>query len=123
MRSAACGLYRIVCGAVVVAASVAGPARGQQRLQYNRDVRPILADNCFTCHGPDSASRKADLRLDQRDAAIEMGAIEPGDPDASVLSDRIFTDDLEALMPPPATKKTLTPNQKAMLPCVRRCPR
>ena len=43
-------------------------------LQYNRDVRPILADYCFSCHGPDSAARKADLRLDQREAAIEMGA-------------------------------------------------
>ena len=40
-------------------------------LQYNRDVRPILAENCFPCHGPDSAARKADLRLDRRDAAIE----------------------------------------------------
>ena len=40
-------------------------------LQYNRDVRAILADNCFSCHGPDSAGRKADLRLDQREAAIE----------------------------------------------------
>ena len=47
-------------------------------LQYNRDVRPILAENCFPCHGPDSAARKADLRLDRRDAAIEAGAIAPG---------------------------------------------
>src|SRR5262245_29854929 len=50
----------------------------QRRLEYNRDVRPILADNCFKCHGPDSASRKAELRLDQRDVAIAKEAIVPG---------------------------------------------
>ena len=43
-------------------------------IEYNRDVRPILAENCFRCHGPDSASRKADLRLDRREAAVESGA-------------------------------------------------
>ena len=50
------------------------------KLEYNRDIRPILAENCFACHGPDSAARKADLRLDRREAAIEAGAIAPGDP-------------------------------------------
>ncbi len=47
------------------------------KLQYNRDIRPILADHCFSCHGPDSASRKADLRLDKGDAAVAAGAIVP----------------------------------------------
>ena len=56
----------------------------EDQLQYNRDVRPILADTCFKCHGPDSASRKADLRLDQRDMSMDMGAIVPGEPDDSV---------------------------------------
>ncbi len=50
-----------------------GQARAADKLQYNRDIRPILADNCFACHGPDSAARKADLRLDQREAAIGHG--------------------------------------------------
>ena len=54
------------------------PVRAQTRVEYNRDIRPILAENCFSCHGPDSASRKAGLRLDQRDDAIKMGAITPG---------------------------------------------
>src|SRR4051794_2730269 len=84
-------------------------------LEYNRDVRPILADNCFACHGPDSASRKAGLRLDQRDAAIKAGAIAPGKPDDSELVRRITADDKSELMPPPKTKKTLTAAQKDIL--------
>ena len=51
------------------------PLRGEVPLTYNRDIRPILMDKCFACHGADSASRKADLRLDVRENAIEMGAI------------------------------------------------
>jgi len=85
------------------------------RLAYNADVRPILAENCLSCHGPDSASRKADLRLDQRDAAIEMGAIEPGDPDASEMIRRILSDDESEQMPPAETKKKLSSAQKAAL--------
>ena len=79
------------CSVIVTALLVAFPAlaacashaRAEEPLQYNRDIRPILADNCFACHGTDSAARKADLRLDQRNAAIEMGAINVGEPDES----------------------------------------
>src|SRR5262249_15556879 len=60
-------------------------ARAGDKLQYNRDVRPILAENCFPCHGPDSAARKAGLRLDQRDHALKKEAFVPGDPDNSEL--------------------------------------
>jgi hypothetical protein len=84
-------------------------------LEYNRDIRPILAENCFACHGPDSASRKADLRLDQREPAIELGAIDPGRPENSELIARLLTEDPELMMPPPETKKTLTPEQKELL--------
>ncbi|MEZ6130627.1 MAG: DUF1553 domain-containing protein [Planctomycetaceae bacterium] len=83
--------------------------------QYNRDIRPILAEHCFACHGADSASRKGDLRLDQREAAIDAGAISAGRPDDSELISRIFTDDAETLMPPPETKKPLTAAQKERL--------
>ena len=62
-------------------------ARAESPLEYNRDIRPILAEYCFAHPGPDSASRKADLRLDQREAAIEMGALAPGDVDNSQLVD------------------------------------
>ena len=75
------------------------PARGiAETLEYNRDIRPILAEYCFACHGPDSAARKADLRLDLREAAIEYGAISPGKPNQSELVTRIDTDDAELLI-------------------------
>ncbi|WP_437227297.1 DUF1553 domain-containing protein [Planctomicrobium sp. SH661] len=92
------------------------PAHGdEKKLEYNRDIRPILSDACFACHGPDSASRKGGLRLDQRDAAIEMSAIDPGHPELSELITRILSSDPEQVMPPPETKKTLTAEQKDIL--------
>src|SRR3954464_14778544 len=84
-------------------------------LQYNRDVRPILFENCLSCHGPDSASRQADLRLDKREVAVEKKAIVPGKPDQSEMIRRILSDDGEEQMPPPATKKKLTDAQKQIL--------
>jgi hypothetical protein len=84
-------------------------------LEYNRDVRPILAENCFACHGPDSAARKADLRLDQREAAITAGAITPEKADESELLHRVLSTDPEQVMPPPLTKKQLTADQKETL--------
>jgi mono/diheme cytochrome c family protein len=89
--------------------------RATEPPEYNRDIRPILADNCFACHGADSAARKADLRLDQRDAAIEFGAITAGNPDESELIARIFSDEPDAVMPPPETKQKLTSEQKEKL--------
>ena len=100
----------------------AAPARGDEpapaapsHLSYNKDVRPLLVEHCFSCHGADSASRKAGLRLDQRDAAIEFGALVPGDPDSSTFLDRVYSDDPEEVMPPPASKKPLNEEQKAIL--------
>jgi len=86
------------------------------RVEFNRDVRPILADHCFSCHGPDSAARQADLRLDRRDDAIAGGAIVAGDADASELIRRIaLPEDDELAMPPAAGHKRLTDEQKATL--------
>jgi hypothetical protein len=84
-------------------------------IQYNRDVRPILFDNCFACHGPDSAARQADLRLDKREVAVEKSAIVPGDLDASEMIRRILSEDPDEQMPPPVTKKKLTDAQKQLL--------
>ncbi|MGQ0634031.1 MAG: DUF1553 domain-containing protein [Planctomycetaceae bacterium] len=100
------------CG---VFAAWAGAARADELIEYNRHIRPILVENCFACHGPDSAARKADLRLDQRSTAVDMGAIVPGDATASELIVRILSDDPHEVMPPPAIKKQLSPTQKDLL--------
>ena len=101
--------------AVVTGPLAAGEAARPERPSFNRDIRPLLVENCFSCHGADSAGRQADLRLDDRDAAVESTAIVPGDPDSSVMLDRIFSDDPEEVMPPPSTKKVLTSEQKELL--------
>lgn len=95
---------------VFLTASVAAQEPG-----YNADIRPILVEACFSCHGPDSASRKGDLRLDVRDAAISSGAIVPGKPDDSELLRRILSTDPDEVMPPPEVKKTLTEQQRRLL--------
>jgi hypothetical protein len=87
----------------------------ERKLEYNRDVRPILAENCFACHGPDSAARKADLRLDRRDAAVGAGVIVPGSPEKSTLIERVCSTEPTELMPPPRTNKKLTAVQKETL--------
>src|SRR5262249_15551470 len=81
-------------------------------VEFNRDVRPVLADNCFGCHGPDSAARKAKLRLDRRDDAIKAGVIVPGKPDESPLVERIFETTPARQMPPAQSHKKLTAAQK-----------
>lgn len=89
-------------------------------LQFNRDVRPILSNHCFTCHGPDAATREGGLRLDQRDAATATSdsgerAIVPGDTDASELIRRITSTDPDVRMPPVDGPKPLDPKQIATL--------
>jgi len=85
------------------------------KIEYNRDIRPILADNCFACHGADSAARKADLRLDRRDDAVQSGAIVPGDAAKSTLIERVCSTEPTEVMPPPKTKKVVTEAQKQLL--------
>ncbi len=84
-------------------------------VEFNRDIRPILAENCFACHGSDSESREGDLRLDQRAQAIASGAIVAGHPDTSELINRLITDDPDLVMPPLESKKSLTAEQKNLL--------
>ncbi len=86
-----------------------------QTIDFNRDIRPILSENCFYCHGQDANKRQADLRLDQRDAAITAKAIVPGDVAMSSLIQRILSDDPEQMMPPPKSNRRLTPEQKKIL--------
>ncbi len=95
----------------------AEPPRGT--IQFNRDIRPILSENCFTCHGPDAKNRKAKLRLDlEEPAKADLGghfAIKPGAPDESEILDRVAEPDPDAVMPPPATGKKLTSEQISLL--------
>ncbi|MCB1125033.1 MAG: PSD1 domain-containing protein [Verrucomicrobiae bacterium] len=89
-------------------------------VDFQRDVRPILSQHCFACHGPDESARKARLRLDTREGAVgtadaDGNAIVPGKPADSPVIARIFTDDEDDLMPPPRAKKPLTAEQKETL--------
>lgn len=89
-------------------------------VDFARDVRPILSQHCFQCHGPDAAARKGGARFDVRSDAIAKGksgatGIVPGKPDESELIRRIDSHDRDELMPPPATKKPLSDRQKSIL--------
>ena len=84
-------------------------------ISFNRDIRPILSENCFQCHGPDKNKREAELRLDLRDAALEARAFVPGKPDDSEMIRRVFETDRNEQMPPPEANRTLTEAQKQLL--------
>jgi hypothetical protein len=84
-------------------------------VEFNRDIRPILSDNCFACHGHDASHRKAKLRLDVREAALAKEAFVPGKPEASELVKRLFLTDPDEVMPPPDSHKTLSAEQKELL--------
>ncbi len=95
-------------------------ANAVTKTDFNRDVRPILSDNCYACHGPDSGKRKAGLRLDLKESALarlksDAVAIVPGHPEASALVERITTTKEDDLMPPVQTGKHLTKNQIEVL--------
>ncbi len=95
------------------------PASAATKLDFNRDIRPILSDNCFACHGFDAKKRKADLRLDVPEGGLTAidGAfpIKPGDPEASTIIQRIISTDEDEVMPPPESHKKITPAQVGLL--------
>lgn len=104
---------------LISACSVLAEA-GSGSVRFNRDIRPILSDKCFHCHGPDEKERKAGLRLDLREPALAMAksggiAIVPGRPDQSELVARVLTHDEDEVMPPPKTGKPLSEDEKALL--------
>ncbi len=96
------------------------PAVADERevVEFNRDIRPILADNCYACHGPDQQARQAELRLDLPYDRVVDGndnvVIVPGQPDKSELIRRIFSDDPLDVMPPAEHRKKLTVQQKLL---------
>ena len=86
----------------------------EDKVNFDRDIRPILSDKCNFCHGPDANERKADLRLDEEQSAKES-VIVAGRPDESELIARIFSDDPDTRMPPAASKLSLNDSEKQKL--------
>ncbi len=98
------------------------PLSAETTIEFNRDIRPILSGNCYECHGPDAAQRKGGndgLRLDTQSGAFEdlggTAAIIPGDPGASLLIQRIITQDPDDLMPPPESGKQISDEELSTL--------
>ncbi|MCE2882146.1 MAG: PSD1 and planctomycete cytochrome C domain-containing protein [Planctomycetaceae bacterium] len=103
-------LAALGCGWVVVRAASQAPAP-----TFNADIRPILSENCFHCHGVDAAKRKAGLRLDVEREAIASGAMVPGHASASVLVERLRSADPDELMPPPSSHRALSEGDKRLI--------
>src|SRR5882672_5636033 len=92
----------------------------QNDLDFNRDIRPILSDRCYACHGPDENKRKGGLRLDRQEEALKTlksgnRAIVPGDLEKSTLVKRLTSHDADELMPPPDEGKPLRADQISLL--------
>ena len=99
------------CGVPALWIALVSAAPGQEEpVQFNRDIRPILAENCFACHGPDARQRKGDLRLDQA-AEARKKAIDTDNPARSSLLARITSHEPDVQMPPPDSGKQLTPEE------------
>ena len=94
-------------------------ALAAEEVRFNRDIRPILADICLNCHGPDAKSRKAELRLDSLEAATKehegVKPIVPGKPDESEAIARLFSHDKDEVMPPPKYPRQLSAREKELL--------
>ena len=99
--------------------TLGGGSALSEEIDFGRDIRPILSNNCFQCHGGDESSREADLRLDLREDALRdrggMTVIVPGKPEASELIRRITAEDRSERMPPRSANKTLTAWQIELL--------
>jgi len=109
-------IARLALLGVASACAFALVSKGET-IDFNRDILPVLSDNCFKCHGPDEEFREADLRLDTRDGATaDLGdgyfAIVPGNPSESEVVWRINADDEEDLMPPKDSNLSLSPEEK-----------
>ena len=106
----------ILCSLVTITFSASA---ADQPVDFNRDVRPILAKNCFACHGPDEGTREAELRLDSFDGATAeldgRRALVPGKPDESELVSRIESSDPDVVMPPPDSGHILKPLEKDLI--------
>ena len=115
------GIYRaLLLSAFFATIRCVAPAAIPPAIDYNRDIQPILAENCYHCHGPDAPARKGKLRLDRHEGALLGGgsgypSIVPGKSDDSELIARIFSTDPEEVMPSPESNRKLTAAQKDLL--------
>ena len=105
---------------IVLAMAHPAAAQSSPTIDYNRQIRPILSDSCFKCHGPDATHRQGGLRLDVPDAPLQpadsgTAAIVPGKPDQSELVRRVFSTDPDEVMPPPDSDRQLKPEQEELL--------
>ena len=115
MCSATAFLTLQVIGGIIAFVCLALACEAENRVDFNRDIRPILSNYCFACHGPDASARKSELRLDVRTNALEKRAIVPAEPFESGIVNRIYHKDPQEQMPPIETKQPLAPEQKAQL--------
>ncbi len=108
---------RLLFAGLFLLARLSAATAAEDRVEFGSDIRPILAENCFACHGPDDGQREADLRLDTQAAATSQdhGAIVPGDLEASEAWQRIISDDPDLQMPPPDSGKELTGTQRELI--------
>ena len=109
----AIGLLCSIAGAATAVENA--KAAVPDRIAFNRDVRPILSDNCFLCHGPDKGRRKAGLRLDLREEAIDAEGHRPGQARRERAGPRILSDEPDEVMPPPKSHRKLDARQKEIL--------
>ncbi|MGV3658797.1 MAG: DUF1553 domain-containing protein [Prosthecobacter sp.] len=97
-------VFRQITLCLLLSTAASAPLQAAGKVRFNRDIRPILSDKCFHCHGPDPKTREADLRLDVREKAVEDGHIVPGQPDKSLIFERILATDPDDHMPPAKSK-------------------
>jgi hypothetical protein len=122
------GLRRAVChpmcaaGALMIALispCITSRADTPGEVKFNRDIHPILSENCFACHGPDARQRKSELRLDKKEGLFAKAkhavAVVPGEVAKSELATRVSSADPDEVMPPPKTGKKLSPQQIELL--------
>ena len=99
----------------ITAALLTHSGQAKEKLSFNRDIRPILSDKCFHCHGPDKNTREADIRLDTREGALAEESIVPGDLKGSEVYWRINSDDEDELMPPADSNKHLSQAERKLI--------
>src|SRR5262245_40321589 len=120
MRFALCALACTLTVFVIAAQQPApAPKAAERAIDFQREIRPILSDNCFHCHGPDKETRMADLRLDTKEGALSVrksgSPVTPGSASKSLIYQRITAASKAQIMPPVHSRRTLTTGQKDLI--------